>query len=334
MKKYVFVFVILLSYEFAISQSVFQKKINSVFGFSCEQTNDGGFVMCGMTLDSTFTDVYLMKTNYYGDTMWTKRYGGVKNDWGTIVRQTTDNGFIIAGGSESFGSGFEHDLYLLKTDSLGNLIWSTAYGDSHYESVFSVQETTDGGYILAGNISIGWTGQRDINVVKFDAIGNVIWTQIVGGANDEYLNEIQQTLDGGFVLIANTNSFGAGNKDALLVKMDSVGAIQWSKTYGTPNLEEGNSVQQTSDGGYVLTGVAFNKIYMLKIDTVGNFLWAKKIGNAANFTANSIKQTADNGYIISGSTFVSASNSVDMCLVKTDSIGGFGWSKSYGDNSL
>lgn len=339
MKKYFLVFVILLSYEFAISQSLFQKRFD-FYGYSGQQTSDGGFIMCGMISDSSFSDACLVKLNSGGDTLWTKRYGGANYDWGTVVRETSDNGFIIFGGSQSFGSGFEDDLYIIKTDMLGNVLWSTAYGDSHYESVFSAQQTTDGGYVLAGNISVGATGQKDVNIVKLDSVGTVIWTKIIGGVNDEYANEIQQTFDGGYIIGGTTNSFGAGNKDALLIKLDSVGILQWTKTYGTVVLEEGNTVQQTVDGGYILAGrinfggpLNYNML-MVKTDALGSVTWSKKLGSSSKDLIKSIKQTYDNGYIISGSTLISSSNSLDMCLLKLDSVGNMNWAASYGDTSV
>lgn len=339
MKKYFLVFVILLSYEFVISQSLFQKRFDFV-GWSGQQTSDGGYVMCGMTSDSSFSDACLVKLNGGGDTLWTKRYGGANFDWGRVVRETSDNGFIIFGGSQSFGSGFEDDLYIIKTDMLGNVLWSTAYGDSRYESVFSAQQTTDGGYVLAGNISVGPTGPKDVNIVKLDSIGTVIWTKIIGGVNDEYANEIQQTFDGGYIIAGTTNSFGAGNKDALLIKLDSFGLLQWTKTYGSTVLEEGNTVQQTVDGGFVLAGrinlggsFGYDMLFV-KTDSLGSVTLSKKLGNSSSDFIKCIKQTSDDGFIISGSTAISSSSSLDMCLLKVDTAANFNWAASYGDTSI
>ncbi|MDQ3045996.1 MAG: hypothetical protein M3R27_00485 [Bacteroidota bacterium] len=224
MKKYFLVFFILTSYELAFSQFVFRKSFE-LLCFSGQQTFDGGFVFCGTNYYSSFNDVVLAKTNSNGDNVWTKTYGGGNSDWGQVVRETSDHGFIIAGGSQSFGSGFEDDLYLIKTDSAGNLLWSEAYGDSHYESVLSIEQTNDGGYILAGNISVGATGLKDIHVIKLDSAGVVLWTRIMGGANEDYANEIQETTDNGFIVGGYTLSFGSGNKDALMFKLDSLGII-------------------------------------------------------------------------------------------------------------
>ena len=274
MNKYLLIGCCFLFGKYAISQTIFQKKVN-FDGYSIQQTIDGGFVMCGSTLDSS-NAIYVAKTDYNGDTLWTKKYIGEKYYWSTSVQQTFDHGFIIAGGCKDVGIGINNDICLLKIDSIGNVSWLKIYSDSLNESVFSVQQTMDSGYVVAGNVKLGISGQEDINIVKYDFHGNVIWAKIVGGINDDYAKSISQTTDEGYIIAGSTASFGAGSTDAILIKMSRVGIIQWAKTFGSVKAEGINSVRQTVDGGYILSGYIQNggtqglDIYIIKTDSTGN----------------------------------------------------------------
>jgi len=224
------------------------------FPHSLEQTADGGYIVTAETFSfgAGWSDVYLLRTDPNGDTLWTRVYGGSEYDWGYYGQQTTDGGYIVAGGTESFGS--DGQFYLLKIDSNGDTLWTRTYGGSEYELAFSVQQTTDSGYILAGYTNSYGAGDSDVWLVKTDANGDTLWTRTYGGTGDERAYSVQQTTDGGYILVARTNSFGAGNDDIYLVRTDAGGDTLWTRAYGGRYFDRGYCVQQTIDGGFVVVG--------------------------------------------------------------------------------
>ena len=242
--------------------------------YSIQQTSDNGYIIAGSTVSGPGNvDVYLIKTNENGDTLWTKTYGDTDEDWGYSVQQTLDNGYIIAGYTNSFGAG-EMDVYLIKTNANGDTLWTKTYGGIYSEGSFSVQQTTDGGYIIAGYTIFGAT--PDVYLIKTNESGDTLWTKTYGGTLIDYGNSVQQTSDGGYIISGAAESFGAGNYDAYLIKTNESDDTLWTKTYGGTDEDQGRSVQQTSDGGYIIAGGTESfgagglDVYLIKTDVNGN----------------------------------------------------------------
>jgi hypothetical protein len=309
---------------------------NDDVGNSVQQTADGGFIVAGKTSSSGagVLDVYLIKTDASGTLEWEKTYGGIYNDFGNSALQTTDGGFIIAGYTYSYGAG-DTDVYLIKTDSNGNHEWEKTYGGASYSSGNSVQQTTDGGFVISGSYSLYGTNQ-DVYLIKADASGNPEWEKTYGGGlyNDDG-NSVQQTIDGGFVISGNY-SYGWPNQDVYLVKTDASGTPEWEKTYGGPGTEFGNSVKQTSDGGFVVLGSTSSctscshDVYLIKTDASGNVEWEKTYGGASIDGGYSVDQTSDGGFIVAGYTYSFGAGIADVYLIKTDALGNPEWEKTYG----
>jgi len=248
-------------------------------GYSVQQTLDEGYIIAGSTnsFGAGMWDVYLIKTDTYGNTIWTQTYGGAGWDDGHSVQQTSDGGYIIAGSTRSFGAG-SRDVYLIKTDTSGNALWTQTYGGSDYDDSDSVQQTSDGGYIIIGSKRHLITGKSDVYLIKTDSSGDTLWTQTYGGSSSDFGNSVQQTSDGGYIIAGSTSSFGAGKSDAYLIKTDPSGNILWTQTYGGSDGDGGSSVQQTSDGGYIIAGstISFDvgvydyDVYLIKTDANGN----------------------------------------------------------------
>jgi hypothetical protein len=204
-----------------------------------------------------------------------KTYGGGGNDLAYSVRQTSDGGYIVAGWTDFFGAG-DLDIFLIKTYANGNVQWAKTYGGGNRDGAFFVRQTSDGGYIVAGFTASFGTGDWDIFLIKTDANGNIQWAKTYGGTNREQAYSVQQTSDGGYIVAGWTNSFGAGGWDIFLIKTDASGNVQWAKTYGGINGEIAFSVQQTSDGGYILAGFTDSfsagdaDIFLIKTDANGN----------------------------------------------------------------
>ncbi|MCK5843210.1 MAG: PQQ-like beta-propeller repeat protein, partial [Victivallales bacterium] len=306
-------------------------------GESVAQTSDGGYIVSGETCSfgAGNNDVYLVKIDAEGDTIWTRTYGGDENEYGKSVAQTSDGGYIVAGYTYSFGAG-EFDVYLIKTDSEGDTIWTRTYGGSNWDWGESVAQTSDGGYIIAGGTKSFGAGERDVYLVKTDALGDTLWTRTYGGSDEDYGYSIALTTDGGFIIAGYTESFGAGRSDVYLIKTDGGGDTIWTRTYGGIYSDLGYSVALTSDGGHIIAGMTKSfgadsaDIYLIKTDTSGDTIWTRTYGGSESDYGWSIAQTTDGGYIVAGWTKSFGAGEHDVYLVKTDSDGDTLWTRTYG----
>src|SRR3569832_1133858 len=208
----------------------------------------------------------------FGQITFQKTFGGTGNDLGLSIQQTTDGGYIISGGTYSFGAG-NSDIYLIKTNSNGDTLWTKTYGGINDDGCRAICETTDGGYIIAGfTLSFG-TGNQDVYLLKTEANGDTLWTKTYGGGNNDYGKSVQQTADGGYIITGTTQSFGAGITDEFLIKTPTNGNTLWTKTLGGIIIEDSYSVRQSTDEGYIIagnTGLPGNYVvYLLKTDSIG-----------------------------------------------------------------
>lgn len=297
-------------------------------GSAVQQTSDGGYIISGFNLVSgNLYDIFLLKTDGSGTILWSKSYGGTNYEYGSYllknsVQQTSDGGYIIGGTTTSFGAG-NSDMYLLKTDGSGTLLWSKTFGGASAEEGYSVQQANDGGYIITGYTASFGAGNWDLYLVKTDASGNISWSRAFGGTDWDEGYSVKQTSDGGYIVSGRTKSFGQGGYDVYLLKTDASGNLTWSKTFGSAGNEFGNSVQQTADGGFVIAGLApgggiWSDAYLVKTDGNGDLLWSRKFGGNGQEEFLSIQQTSDGGYIISGYTSSYGAGDIDIYLIKTD----------------
>jgi len=240
------------------AQPYFQKTYgasNAEYGFSVEQTADGGYIIAGETNSSGAgsTDIYLVRTDASGDTLWVRTYGGTGAEYGYEVHETNDNGFIITGRTTSFGAGAA-DVFLIKTNSSGDIVWSKTYGGVLDDFGYSVQQTTDNGYIVTGFTQNFGVGGTDLYLIKTDVNGDTLWTRTFRGTSDDYGRSVKQTNDGGYIIAGYTNSFGAGGNDMYLLKTDGNGDSLWTKAFGGTGADYAYSIVQTTDLGYAVVG--------------------------------------------------------------------------------
>ena len=224
--------------------------------YSIELTYDNGYILTGFTTSfgAGSTDMYLIKTDSQGDTLWTHTYGGAYSERARSVKQTSDNGYILAGYTQP-SSGSLFDMYLVKTDSIGNTLWTNSYGGFDDRAAYSVQQTRDGGYIFVGYNPFAGGVEYDIYLVKTDSTGDTLWTRTFGGNEPDRAYEVLRTMDDGYVIAGNTESFGSGFSDFYIIKTDSLGDTLWTRTYGGDMGEYARSIRQTHDGGYIIAGV-------------------------------------------------------------------------------
>lgn len=279
-------------------------------------------------------------------TGWSRTYGGDDLDSVEAVIQTREGGYALAGRTKSFGSG-AYEFWLIKTDSLGNLEWNKTYGAG---SAYAIVQTGDGGYVIGGSKlvktdsggNIEWEKNYSSGIIsmvqtsdggyaltgsefwlaKTDALGELQWERNHDGSEMESAQCVIQTSDGGYAIAGYTRP-GAGEGDFLLIRTDPLGEMEWSKTYGSQDKDEGHVVE-TSDGGYVLAGLMWNRsgsgsAGFIKTDSAGNMQWKQ---NYDGGTARDIALTSDGGYVIACSK-----------LVKIDSEGNIQWTQPYGNTN-
>ena len=315
---------------------------NEDIGHCVQQTTDGGYIISGSTesFGAGSDDVWLIKTDSDGNWMWDKTFGGSDVDWSSSVQQTTDGGYILTGVTASFGDDYG-DVWLIKTDSDGNESWNRTYGGTDYGGVgYSVQQTTDGGYIITGIKSSIETEEFYVLLIKTDSDGNESWNKTFGGTTDAlYAGScVRQTTDGGYIITGEKQTSDAGYVDVWLIKTDSDGNKTWDKTFGGTHNDLGMCVQQTSDGGYIITGYTelylSGDIWLIKTDSNGNEIWAKSYGIILNAGwGNWVQQTTDGGYIITGFAWEINGDNTDAWLIKTDSNGKKIWDRKLGGTS-
>ena len=311
------------------------------FAESVQQTSDGGYILAGYTesYGAGDYDFWLVKVDSNGNKQWDKTFGGTDKENEASVQQTSDGGYIIAGNTFSYGAG-SYDIWLIKTNSNGEKLWDKTFGGASYERVWSAQQTSDGGYIIAGNTKSYGAGDNDVWLIKTNSNGEKLWDKTFGGTNYDDARSVQQTSDGGYILAGSTESYGAGKRDVWLIKTDSNGNKQWDKTFGGTDIDWVKSVQQTSDGGYILAGSTFSygagdgDVWLIKIDSNGNKQWDKTFGGTEFDKAFSVQQTSDSGYILIGETESYGAGDDDIWLIKTDSNGNKQWDKTFGGASL
>jgi hypothetical protein len=316
------------------------------FAQSVVQTFDGGYALAGYTYSyAVESDFWLVKVNVemnqehqlnFGGTGiisgWRQTYGGVDYETAFSMVQTIEGEFALAGYTLSYGAGIS-DFWLVKTDSAGNLEWSQTYGGTDYDIAYSLVQTVDGGYALAGYTKSYGAGSYDFWLVKTDSAGNHLWNQTYGGTAYDTACSLVQTSDGGFTIAGYTSSFGAGGYDLWLVKTNVAGNTLWNQTYGGTENEFALSVVETVDGGYALAGytksfgAGLYDFWLVKTDSAGNMQWSQTYGGASNDydRAYSMVQTSEGGYALAGHTYSFDAGSADLWLVKTDVESGLAW---------
>jgi hypothetical protein len=285
-------------------------------GFSVSQVSDGGYVVCASYwCCPRQATILVVRADSLGSELWRREYSSASREysWGSCIQETEDLGFILTG---AVGT----TPVLVKLDRAGNTSWENSYSVGSDSPCRCVRQTHDGGYVAVG-------GRDDMFMMRLDPSGRILWAKNYGGTEKDEGQWVEPTRDGGYILVGYTESRGSGGKDMYLVKTDSLGAILWTKTYGTEHAEMGYSVRQTADGGYILAGVTHSvggsddDGYLVRTDSLGNPLWLRSYGGDETDKCFSVRETSDGGYALVGYTGSCGSGDYDIYFVKTDSQG-------------
>ena len=309
---------------------------NDDIGSSAIQADDGGYIVLGTTssFGNGLDDIWLIKTDPLGDEQWSRTFGGIAADRGSLVQKTSDGGYIIVGTTSSYGNGSD-DIWLIKITAEGDQAWNMVYGENGSENGSSVQQTNDGGFIITGTAFSTDNNSYDVWLIKTDSDGNIAWSQLIGGPDNDEGLYVRQTTDNGYIIVGTTSSYGNGSDDIWLIKTDSEGNIAWDKTFGGIGGDKGFSVEQIQDEGYFITG-CFNcdsnesNVWIIKTNRQGQELWSQNFGGNSYEWGRYGHQTNDGGYIITGLTTSLGGGSSDAWLIRTDSQGLEIWNQTFG----
>ena len=299
---------------------------------SIQLTRDGGYVIADTESKSGSSEFLILKLSSDGEIEWQKTYGGSEQEEAHSIQQTSDGGYIVAGTSSNLGEWGDTSIqyiWILKLSSEGDIEWQKTYGGNWGDSVSFIQQTGEGGYIVAGTTNYSGAGQDDIWIFKLSSEGEIEWQKTYGGTSYDEAHSVQLTNDGGYIVAGKTESFGAGGDDIWILKLSSEGDIDWQKAYGGSGNEEAHSICQTSNGGYIVAGSTGPSgewydydCLVLKLSTIGEIEWQKTYGGSyASDIAYFIQQTDDGGYVVAGETNSWGGNKKDAWILKLASNG-------------
>ncbi|MDQ3048260.1 MAG: T9SS type A sorting domain-containing protein [Bacteroidota bacterium] len=347
------------------------------FARQVEFTSDGGLISIGHTqssdgdvsLNQGGGDVWLIKTTSNGAIEWEQTFGGSAFDYGSSVVQTSDGGFVAAGYSESTdgnvtGNHGNGDIWIIKVSNTGSLIWEKTFGGSLRETAQSIQQTSDGGFIVCGysesvngDITSG-SESGEVWIIKLNNSGLLMWEHSYGGSAYESGQDIKLCSDGGFLFTGITHSNDGdvsglnGTGNCWVVKTDSMGAIKWEHTYGGSNFDFGQSLENTNDGGFILAGYSESTDgdvhgnhgagdgWMVKCDVNGNIQWEKTLGSSGNDQVYSVVELPGSGYALTGFSGYGDGDvsmnkgSLDCWMVILNSDGSIKTQQSFGGSGL
>ncbi len=299
------------------------------------RTRDGGYVVTGW-IDSLKegSDVFLTRLDKRGNRRWMKTYKGNGYSCGYCVQEVNGGGFIVVGETKS-KNGFDHDVYVVRTDEKGEPLWERNFGGQYCDYAWSGRQTEDGGYILAGGTESFGAGIYDVYLLKLDSTGQKLWEKTFGGKGSDCGYTVLEVDGGGYLIAGNTEFSGNGNPDVYLLRTDGSGQLIWQKTYGGKGSDYGWSLAASRDGGYVIAGekeVAGRQgnilaAWLIKVDRDGNERWEKTYGDGSAGSIYAVHQEGDGGYILAGKK-ESTGGGYDIYLIRTDKNGNSVWEKT------
>ena len=283
--------------------------------YSVAATNDGGYIITGLTMSEADSngEIVVIKTTAHGDTSWSHIYGGPLLTGGNCVIQTSDGGYMVSGHTQDWGA-HDCDFYLMKLDPSGNMLWEKTYGGDSDDVSKSVVELSGGGYVMGGfTISYGNvfpSQNRHVYFIKTNSVGDMVWKKLYAGSNNEECASITSTSDGGFLAVGWSNSWGNGEDDGWLLRLNSNGDTLWTKFYKNAGDTRLSKILHTMDNGYIVTGYTtplpggLSQGLVIKLDANGDQLWQKTYNDSVNIIFQDVAQLPTGNYLFAGSNYV------------------------------
>lgn len=323
-------------------------------GFSIIQTENGGYAIAGYTIlprekkedwraklgyvileKSKKQDFWIIKLDENGNMEWDEAFGEEGADVARSIIQTRDGGYAVVG---SIWTKYvrKQDFWLIKLGENGNMEWEKTFDKDEHDIAYSIIQTNDGGYAIAGGTGKRFWGEVNCWVIKLDAKGNVEWDNDFGGIGWDEIYSIIQTKGGDFIATGSVWSKGAGRGDVCVAKLDRRGYLVWIKTFGGSDYDDARSIIQTDDGGYAVTGFTVSEdtgdrdVWVIKLDKNGNNVWDRTFGGTSEDWANSIIQTKDRGYMVAGWTSSMGAGKTDVWIIKLNKRGDLVWDRTFG----
>ena len=305
------------------------------------ELNDGYLMATMVGQPALPRKVYIIKTDFYGDTLWVKYYGNSTDQLSinSLIR-TYDGNYIVGTDNKDYNI-FRKYSFLLKIDSNGDSLWLKKIyppGSDRYNSQFVI-ECTDHGFLITGQQVDSLITDGDALIIKTDSLGNYQWSKTFGGPLFDAALSSVELPDKSFLTLGWTRSFSFGNRDLYLIKTDSLGNLIWQKHYGTTFLDGGTGITKTSDGNYLLAGYKGNSstglvdAWLLKIDTSGSILWQKTLTNSGEAEIWWARELVD-GTIVGAGSKSNPSFTLDSAwIVKTDGLGNKLWERGFVSNN-
>lgn len=294
---------------------------------------------------------------------WQKIYGGSSDDVALDNHPTSDGGYIVAGNTKSNNwdvtggsgsNGYYSDNWIVKLNPTGTIQWQKSFGGIYFDNARSIKPTSDGGYIVAGDTYTSTSREFDFSIIKLNSSGGIQWQKVLGGNGDDRGNSVQPTSDGGYIVAGYSDSINGditgnhGKYDFWIIKLSSIGNIQWQKALGGKFDDQAYAIQLTSDGGYIVAGSTSSNdfdvtgnhgssdAWIVKLDTNGTIQWQKALGGNGQDYARSIQRSNDGGYILAGYTYSyrndypGFNDRPDYWIIKVDSNGTLQWQRAIG----
>lgn len=306
--------------------------------YDITETGDNGYLVFAQSnsFDNRSYDLFTLKMDSTGELSWSRTFGGDNGEYVSSGIETSDNGFIIAGDTHSFGAG-DYDAWFLKRANNGMIQWQKRFGiigtsDEYFTDII---ETNDNKYILVGYCTLS-DDNKNIVVMKFDENGDIVWQKGFGGDGEDRADSVIQTADNGYILVGYTFSFGQGNSDGWIIKINSIGNLEWQKVIGSSGTDRISAIQQTTDQGYIMAGhyepnlAGVSDLWVIKMNNDGDIEWQYSFGGAGHEWAESVLEKPDGGYIVCGNTNSAGNGDYDFWISKLTHDGTVEWQKTYG----
>ncbi|MFZ6052613.1 T9SS type A sorting domain-containing protein [Halocola ammonii] len=312
-------------------------------GYSVMEAPDSTLIVVGSTTTNTsgLADIAVTKMTSGGEEIWSVIHGGFNNDFPSASIMLEDGSFVIVGTTGSFTSSPSRDVYLLKMDSEGEILWTNSYGGPETDEGTDIKLTPEGDFIISAYTESYGAGETDAWLFKTDSEGNLLWDQTFGGTEMDNALGVDLSPDGGYILTGGTRSFASGSEEDLwLIKTDSAGTEIWTQTFGVSDQVDWGWDVAATDDGYVAVGIYDNnplnpppisgEAFFMKVDLDGSLVWNESIPGDLRVEGFSIFPTQDDGWLISGTKWLGPPSNASFWVAKASAEGEVDWEVNLG----